>query len=39
MATQEQVYQEVGRAHQLACLLEMNMGTLLLTLDALETGS
>ncbi len=39
MATIEQVYHDAGRALEAACLLETELGTCLLVLDALETGS
>jgi hypothetical protein len=39
MATQEQVYEEVGRALEAACILETALGTSLLTLDGLATES
>src|SRR5918994_2359800 len=39
MATREQVYEEVGRALEAACILEMTLGTSLLTLDGLATRS
>ena len=39
MATREQVYEEVGRALEAACILEMALGTSLLTLDGLATRS
>ncbi|MEH2556091.1 hypothetical protein V1286_003620 [Bradyrhizobium algeriense] len=39
MATVEQVYHDAGRALEAANLLETELGTCLLALDALETGS
>jgi hypothetical protein len=39
MATVEDVYHDAGRALEAACLLETELGTCLLALDALETGS
>lgn len=39
MATRERVYEAAGRALEAANLLETELGTLLLILDALETGS
>jgi hypothetical protein len=39
MATRDQVYFEAGRAIEAACLLETELGTSLLALDALETGN
>lgn len=39
MATVEEVYHDAGRALEAACLLETELGTCLLVLDALETGS
>ena len=39
MATVEEVYHDAGRALEAANLLETELGTCLLALDALETGS
>lgn len=39
MATQEQVYHDAGRALEAANLLEVELGTCLLAMDGLETGS
>jgi hypothetical protein len=39
MATVEQVYHDAGRALEAASLLETELGTCLLVIDALETGS
>jgi hypothetical protein len=39
MATVEQVYHDAGRALEAASLLETELGTCLLALDALETRS
>ena len=39
MATQEGVYPDAGRALEAANLLETELGTCLLALDALERGS
>jgi hypothetical protein len=39
MATVEQVYHDAGRALEASNLLETELGTCLLALDALETGS
>lgn len=39
MATVEQVYHDAGRALEAASLLETELGTCLLALDALDTGS
>lgn len=39
MASREQVYEDAGRLLELANLLETELGTALIALDALDTGS